>query len=317
MKAKINRMSGIILYSIVILIIFGGAARAQQVPAGILLGDVERTANQVYRYSHNFADQEFTRTNQLGSESYVKLLFDGSKDCLAAIDKAVAAGVPETRTVNVKRQADNSNLPMSLAEIREMCRRVLKMTGGAMWKGQAAEAAQYISIWLKPLQDGSIDKTQAAVAAQNGKEALAKLDEARSGGLADTDELEVLGQTMTVRDAREQIVYIQTEISKINDKFVAEEEAKYAPFRAALTGDKLDLYNSRMKHSGVYGAGGRMLKTPAEYAASPVWCEWSVDRNSLITTWELGCWHFKGMTKVGAVVTRSGVGATPPSSAFR
>ncbi|MBS1796539.1 MAG: hypothetical protein JSS81_22085 [Acidobacteria bacterium] len=306
-----------IWFLLLVALAAGHAVRAQQPPISLLLGDVQKSADRVYQFSHDGSDEELTSTDQLGSERYIKDLFDYSKECLAAIDKAQAAGATDSRTVTLTRRDDESKFQMSLGEIRALCRRMIKMTGGGVWKGQATEAAQYISIWLKPLQDGSIDKTQAAVAAKNGKDALAKLDEARANGLADTEELEVFDQTMTVRDAREQIVYIQTEISKINDKFVAKEEALYAPFRAALSGDKLALYNSRMYMAGVYGAGGRLLKTPAEYAASPVWCEWSVDRNSLVTTWSLGCWHFKGMTRVGDVVNRSGVGSTPPSSAFR
>ena len=286
-------------------------------PTSILLGNIEQVANRVYLYSHNHSDQEFTRTDQFGSERYIKELFDAAKECLAEIAKAQAAGVPESKTIGIKRQADDSIAQMSLAQIKALCQRALRLTGGDMGKGQAQAAAQYISIWLKLLNNGSIDKTQAEVATETGKTALAEIDEARANGLSDDERIEVFDRTMTVGEAREQIVYIQSEIGKINAKNIAEQEAKYAPFRAALTGDKLALYNSRMLHSGVYGAGGHLLKTPQEYAGSTVWCEWSVDRNTIVASWALGCWHFKGMTRVGNVVNRSGLGDTPPASAFR
>ncbi|HQU85897.1 MAG TPA: hypothetical protein PKY59_22415 [Pyrinomonadaceae bacterium] len=316
MKTQTTKFIGI-LSLFLLTFFFSREVAAQNQPLSILLGNVEKSANTVYQFSHNSSDEELTDTDQLGSERYIKDLFDYSKECLADIDKAIAAGAAESKTVKIELRSDETKTSMSLAEIRALCKRMLKMTGAGVWKGQAEEAAQYISIWLQPLTDKAIDKTQASVADKNGKDALAKLDEARANGLSDDEELEVFDRTMTVSEAREQIVYIHDEIAKINAKFIADEKAQYAPFRAALSGDKLALYNSRMYMAGVYGAGGKLLKTPQEYANSALWCEWSVDRNSLVTTWEIGCWHFKGMTKVGNVVTRSGVGSTPPSSAFR
>jgi len=83
------------------------------------------------------------------------------------------------------------------------------------------------------------------------------------------------------------------------------EEAQYEPFRKVLSGDKLILYNDRLKNYKLYGAGGRVLKTPEAYRDSTLWCTTGVDREGIVPVWSVDCWHFKGMTKVGAVESRT------------
>ena len=95
------------------------------------------------------------------------------------------------------------------------------------------------------------------------------------------------------------------------------EEAQYEPFRKVLSGDKLGLYNDRLKKYKLYGAGGKVLKTPEDYRNSPLWCTTGVDRDGIVPVWSVDCWHFKGMTKEGPVTTRTGNGDEAPSSAFR
>jgi hypothetical protein len=206
---------------------------------------------------------------------------------------------------------------MSLAQIRSLCQRMIKLTAGKMAKTHAQDAAEYIGIWSKLIQDNQLTEDQAPVAAANGKEALAKLDDARSAGLADTEQIEVYGgRTISVSDAREQIVYIQGESEKVANKNKATEEAQYQPFREVLTGDKLALYNERIKSYKLYGIGGRVLRTPQDYATSTLWCDSGVNRDGIVPIWEVACWHFRGMTKLGDVVTRSGEGESAPSSAY-
>lgn len=301
---------------IFVLVIFSCFA-AYALPQSLLVSKLTTVANDVYNFTHNLSDEEYI-VSDLSSGGRKKQLFDLAKDCLSEIQKVIAAGVPETKTIAIKKESDNSTYQMPISELKSLCNRVLAATGGSVWKGNAEDAAQFISVWQKPLEEGKVDKVRARIATETGKQALAKLDEARKNGLADTKELTVFGQTLTVADVREQIVYLQNELSKINDQYIAAEEARLAPFRSALSGDKLSLFNNRFSDEtvGVYGAGGHLLKTPAEYASSSIWCEWSVDNSKIVKSWDIACWQFKGMTKIGGPVTRSGFG-TPPSSAFR
>ncbi|MBX7174946.1 MAG: hypothetical protein K1X72_28475 [Pyrinomonadaceae bacterium] len=303
------------LVFIFVLVIFSCLAVKAQ-PQSLLIGKLTTVANDVYNFTHNLSDEEYI-VSDLSSEERKKQLFDLAKNCFSEIQKVLAAGVPETKTVAIKKESDDSTYQMPISQLKALCNRVLAATGGSVWKANAEEAAQFISVWQKPLEEGKVDKVQARIATETGKQALTKLDEAHKNGLADTEELSVFGQTLTVADVREQIVYIQAELSKINDQFIAAEEARLAPFRSALSGDKLSLFNSRFTDEtvGVYGAGGHLLKTPAEYARSSVWCEWSVDNSKIVKSWNIACWQFKGMTKIGGPVTRSGFG-TPPASAF-
>ncbi|HRH43124.1 MAG TPA: hypothetical protein PKY82_15950 [Pyrinomonadaceae bacterium] len=304
--------------SFIIIIVnsfFGIVAIAQ--PQSLLIGKLTAVSNDVYNFTHNLSDEEYI-VSDLSSEERKQQLFDLAKNCLSEIQKVMAAGVPETKTIPIKKESDDSTYQMPISALKALCNRVLAVTGGSVWKSKAEEAAQFISVWQKPLEEGKVDKVQARIATQSGLQALSKLDEARNNGLKDTQELNISGQTLTVADVREQIVYLLTQLSKINDQYIAAEEARLAPFRNALSGDKLSLFNSRFTDEtvGVYGAGGHLLKTPAEYASSGVWCEWSVDNSRIVKSWNIACWQFKGMTKIGGPVTRSGFG-TPPASAFR
>lgn len=304
-----------LFFILIINSFFGIVAIAQ--PQSLLIGKLTAVSNDVYNFTHNLSDEEYI-VSDLSSEERKKQLFDLAKNCLSEIQKVIAAGVPETNTIPIKKESDDLTYQMPISALKALCNRVLAVTGGSVWKSNALEAAQFITVWQKPLEEGKVDKVQARIATQSGLQALSKLDEARKNGLTDTQELNISGQTLTVADVREQIVYLQTQLSKINEQYIAAEEARLAPFRNALSGDKLSLFNSRFTDEtvGVYGAGGHLLKTPAEYASSGVWCEWAVDNSRIVKSWNIACWQFKGMTKIGGPVTRSGFG-TPPASAFR
>lgn len=303
-----------LFFIFVFFVVCSSVIKAQ--PQSILVSKITPIANNLYSFTHNLSDEEYI-VSDLSSENRKKQLFDTATEFLREVQKAMATGLAETKTISIKKESDNSTVQISITELKELANRVLKATGGSVAKESAEEAGQYISIWLKPLEEGKINGVQTEVATETGKTALAKLDEARKNGLADTEEISVMGQKMTVADVREQIIYIQSELSKINQKFIAEREAKLAPFRTVLSGDKLSIFNSRFSGTrGVYGVGGKLLRTPAEYASSPVWCEWSEDTNRIVKSWDVACWQFKGMTKVGGPNTKSGFG-TPPASAFR
>jgi hypothetical protein len=174
------------------------------------------------------------------------------------------------------------------------------------------------SIWVGWKPDDSLyPKQDGKKALEDGKTCIDKIDEALSKGLAGSTVVETQKGKMTITEAREMCVSVRDAGQKVFGDLVAEEEAQYEPFRKILIGDKLSLYNDRLKKYKLYGAGGKVLKTPEEYRDSALWCTTGVDREGILPVWSVDCWHFKGMAKIGSVESRTGTGDQAPSSAFR
>ncbi len=178
------------------------------------------------------------------------------------------------------------------------------ISSASNWVGWKAEDTFY------PKEDGK-------KALEDGKTCIDKIDEALSKGLAASTVVETHKGNMTISEAREMCVSVRDAGQKVFGDLTEAEEAQYEPFRKVLSGDKLNLYNDRLKKYKLYGAGGKVLKTPEQYRDSPLWCTTGVDREGILPVWSVDCWHFKGMTKVGSVESRSGTGDEAPSSAFR
>jgi len=172
------------------------------------------------------------------------------------------------------------------------------------WIGWKAEDTFY------PKEDGK-------KALADGKNCIDKIDEALSRGLAGSTAVETHKGTMTITEAREMCVSVRDAGQKVFGDLTAAEEAQYEPFRKILSGDKLSIYNDRLKKYKLYGAGGKVLKTPEDYRDSALWCTTGVDRDGVLPVWTVDCWRFKGMTKVGSIESRTGTGDQAPSSAFR
>ena len=181
--------------------------------------------------------------------------------------------------------------------------------------GDAVNAASNFADW-KP-EDSMYPKEDGKLALENGKACLEKIDEAVSKGLAESTVAETYKGKMTITEARAMCVKVREAGQKVFGDLTTAEEAQYEPFRKILSGDKLSLYNDRLKKYKLYGAGGKVLKTPEAYRDSPLWCTTGVDREGVLPVWSVDCWHFKGMTKIGSVESRTGTGDEAPSSAFR
>ena len=180
------------------------------------------------------------------------------------------------------------------------------------------DAISEASNWVGWKQDDSMyPKEDGKKALEDGKTCIEKIDEALAKGLAASTVVETHKGNMTISEAREMCVAVRAAGQKVFGDLTEAEEAQYEPFRAVLTGDKLNLYNDRLKKYKLYGAGGKVLKTPEQYRDSALWCTTGVDREGVLPVWSVDCWHFKGMTKVGSVESRSGTGDQAPSSAFR
>jgi hypothetical protein len=176
-----------------------------------------------------------------------------------------------------------------------------------------SEASNWVG-W-KP-DDSMYPKEDGKKALEDGKTCIDKIDEALSKGLAASTMVETHKGNMTIAEAREMCVAVRDAGQKVFGDLTAAEEAQYEPFRKILTGDKLSLYNDRLKKYKLYGAGGKVLNTPEAYRDSPLWCTTGVDRDGILPVWSVDCWHFKGMTRVGSVESRSGNGDEAPASAF-
>jgi hypothetical protein len=180
------------------------------------------------------------------------------------------------------------------------------------------DAITQASTWIdwKP-EDSMYPKEDGKKALEDGKKCIERIDEALSKGLAGSAEVETPKGKMTISEAREMCVKARDAGQKVFGDLVAEEEAQYEPFRKVLSDDKLNLYNERLKKYKLYGLGGKVLKTPEDYHDSNLWCTTGVDREGVVPVWSVDCWHFKGMTKVGSVESRTGTGDQAPSSAFK
>src|SRR5260370_10601968 len=141
------------------------------------------------------------------------------------------------------------------------------------------DAISSASIWVGwKAEDTFYPKEDGKKALQDGTTCIDKIDEALSKGLAGPTVVETNKGKMTISEAREMCVSVRDAGQKVFGDLTAAEEAQYEPFRQALTGDKLSLYNDRLKKYKLYGAGGKVLKTPEAYRDSPLWCTTGVDR---------------------------------------
>ena len=290
------------LFMLLCLGVVSGRALTLRVPVTILLDNVRQFANKVINYD---GDAKISAT-------YADDVFKDAKQASLAVDKAITAGVPDTRSITLN--TGNSDKPMTLAEIKAMCARIARVAAIS----NAAQAISNASVWPKYIADGTInDEMQAKGALQASKFCVAKVDEALANGVADSTSIEGLDQKMSLADGREMCTYVRDEAQKVVDKQTAAEEARYEPFRKLLSGDKLNVYNNRLKRYKVYGSGGKVLRTPEDYRDSSLWCTSGVNRDGIVPVWSVDCWHFQGMSKAGSVTTRTGDGDDAPSSAFR
>jgi hypothetical protein len=289
------------LVMLVVFVMLAQRAAAQQAPVSILLDNVRELANSVINYE---GDAKISAT-------YADEIFKHAKQTTLAVDKALAAGAPSTQTVNLN--TGNSEKPMTLAEIKAMCEKIAQVASIS----NAGQAITNTSSWPKYIADGTIkEEMQAKGALEASKRCVSKVDEALANGVPDSTVIEALDRKMTLTEGREMCIYVRDEAQKVVDKQTAAEEAQYEPFRKLLGGDKLRIYNDRLKRYKVYGAGGKVLGTPTDYRDSSLWCTAGVDRDGVVPIWSVDCWHFQGMAKVGSVTSKSGEGNESPSAAF-
>ncbi|MGH9670365.1 MAG: hypothetical protein ACRD3A_09660 [Terriglobales bacterium] len=299
-------------------LVFLSVGVAAQVPVSVLMDNVRQPASYVggYLYLEKPGAEEMSRSD-------AEAIYPRATQCTGAVEKALAAGVSPTRTVNVhvvetaEGAMEGEDRPMSLSEVKEMCGRMGAVAGRAHYLDEASQRAMSASNWPQKLLAGEVSGWYTRAALEAGTNCVEAIDRALKNGASDTTLIQMVGSdTKPLGEAREMCVYVRDEAQKIADKEKAAEDAGYKPYRDVLSGDKLALYNSRMKRLKVYGHGGRLLNTPQDYKLSNVWCEVGVNREGAMPMWELACWRFVGMKQVSGPTTKQGVGDEPPSSAF-
>ena len=116
------------------------------------------------------------------------------------------------------------------------------------------DAITEASTWVdwKP-EDSMYPREDGKRALEDGKKCIDKIDEALSKGLAKSTEVETPKGKMTISEAREMCVKARDAGQKVFGDLAAAEEAQYEPFRKILSGDKLGLYNDRLRNTSFMG----------------------------------------------------------------
>lgn len=109
---------------------------------------------------------------------------------------------------------------------------------------------------------------------------------------------------------------LATALAEEKDKRQKASDAKLAPFRAALKGDKIALY----EELGVnwYGKNAAILDTPETLAKSDLWFNVLTYEEGGWNKWELRKTKFnKKHMRVGKTTSKTGKGDFPPNNAFK
>jgi hypothetical protein len=283
--------------------------RAQQVPASVLLDNIREPADYVASYVSdkqvNSGDMSYRTADEL---------FKRASEGVAAVEKALALGVPATRMIEVKFSDGTRQMP--LAEIKTMCERMARVAGRVVYLGAADQLITNASVWPRYIADGTVDREaiQARTALSVSSECIKAIEEALAYGVPDSTVIRVIDRRMSLAEGREMCIYVHDVADKIVGRNTAAEEAAFEPFRKVLTGDKLKIYEEYLHILKVYGHAGKPLATPAQYRDSDVWYTVGINRE-VRAMWEIRGWRFRGMTKV-ADYFKNGIGDEPPSSAF-
>ena len=297
---------------VVLFICSSALAVRAQVPTVVLLQNITENANFVANYG---SYKEFS-SGQIEFGSHSDVVSKRTQACLKAIDEAIAGGVPESRTTEVKFR--DGNRTMALSELRSLFERVSGVAGKDDSLRTARQAAINASDWPQRISQmgKEFGGPHARVAAAAANDCIGSIDKALAGGNQQSTQITLIGDSkMTLSDAREMCVYVRDAANKQAKADVAADEALYAPFRKLLSGDKLNRYD-KWKNRKIYATGGRILTTPESYRDAPVWCSVGVNRSGIIPVWDMDCWRFKGMTQAGGLIKKNGTGDEPPSSAF-
>ncbi|MGH9492623.1 MAG: hypothetical protein ACRD2K_03900, partial [Terriglobales bacterium] len=129
-------------------LVFLSVGVAAQVPVSVLMDNVRQPASYVggYLYLEKPGAEEMSRSD-------AEAIYPRATQCTGAVEKALAAGVSPTRTVNVhvvetaEGAMEGEDRTMSLSEVKEMCGRMGAVAGRAHYLDEASQRAMSASNW--------------------------------------------------------------------------------------------------------------------------------------------------------------------------
>jgi hypothetical protein len=261
----------------------------------------------------------------------VHTYLSNSQDCVDAVAAAEKGGVkpfhlvrvdkefPGAREKRRPRQGPAYYAPFDKA--KPFCR--------ATWtavRAMGATAALEASLArLESIAAGKVDLDDGAIAYAGIPVAPCKkgVAAALAAGILPGEKLTVGKVTVTLGQADATICSkLETEVERLRAelaaKLEAEKQAKLAPFKKVLKGDKMRTYEQYgMYDLRIYGVKGYELSTPDDFRTAAVWfmvLNGEDDRGR--TTWILRRLKFSG-NKLRGETEKTGLGSEPPSKLYR
>jgi len=244
--------------------------------------------------------------------------------CVAAVDAALAGGADPGDLVQVDgkvegavKQKNALGYPVSmapLANVRVFCEGI---TGHARGKDMMSSLKLYEG-WLNKLSD---PKHNTPAEMNAGYAQVAPCEKAVDDMLKSSPpatEVRLKKSTVTLGEAKAKICQaLQQQCDSMKAAFAAAREAKIAPFRAVLKGDRMKVFEAQdMAFESIYGPGGRQLHSPEDFAAAPTWYVVLSSDDGFFYRWTTRGFRVRGNNSAGPPVERNGVGRNPPSSAY-
>ena len=230
-----------------------------------------------------------------------------AKKCVDAIDAALAAGASASDDINWEHK--------TLGDAREMCVGGVQRIAAKYVVGRV----QYFETWAINVQKPGRGVDDAKEAISEADTCRKEVDAALAAGVAASTTIKLKAGEITLGDAKAKVCDAVAAAGQvIVDAEQAKLDAKKAPYRKVLTGDKLNLIEN-LWGDAFYGVGGDPLDTPEKLKAASAWFSvltWT-DDNDGKTHWTLRKYKFRGDKAVGNATERSGCCDEPPSSAYR
>lgn len=268
----------------------------------------------------------YTNPLELGSDSRVDRAIAELDQCIAAVDAAKAAGHGDDTEVKVhdskfyggkgrmhKEPGHTEEHFAPLGEVRAACESMRAEAGVAMVR-RAADEAYDMEQQLR--SKGQLDRGTAVVAKMQADTCNKAVETAEARDVpADTLVTTKYGE-MQLDEVKDKgctpIAALAEEASAAGQ---AAKDAKFAPWKEALSGDKIKTFlDKNMIHFRVRTRGGKELAKPADFARANLWFEGLNSDHP--RRWKLKRFQFSGDKLVSTKVI-TGAGHVPPASAYR
>jgi hypothetical protein len=252
------------------------------------------------------------------------------EDCLREADKLLAGGVAPSTMINFDTCKVGPASPASLADIREkLCVATRDKVKNVIALEPLRQAASSAAARIDQMKSNDEIVAQRQSGSQNmlavAAECSTAADQALAAGVPASEPVDFnvydsgIAHPLSLADVKDKVCRAAHDLASANSKkLIAADEAAYAPFLAALRGDKRTLFKSQHMLDGTnyFGHHGRRLNKPADFKASDAWYYFVTDRNGITPRWEIEGWTFTVDKQTGRF-NKSGLGEMPPSSAFR